>query len=94
MVRFRGLRWTEWSEDHIGHRGIGLAEVEEVVLYLPQYVKSGRGGTTLVYGTTSAGRMLPVVLIPDPDGDAFVVTAREMSDNERRAFRRKERNHD
>jgi hypothetical protein len=55
VVRFREVRWDDWSEDHIGHRGIGLDDVEDVVLFPPRYVCRGRDGKTLVYGTQTAG---------------------------------------
>jgi hypothetical protein len=45
----------------------------------------------LVYGTSAAGRYLLVVLAEALDGRHLVVTAREMTDSERRTFRRKER---
>jgi len=45
----------------------------------------------LVFGTTDAGRYLLVVLVEAADGRDFVVTARDMRDSERQAFRRKGR---
>ena len=47
-------------------------------------------GTTLVYGQTHAGRHLLVVAV-DEGGQAFVVTARDMTDAEKKTFRRKAR---
>jgi hypothetical protein len=50
----------------------------------------GRAGTTLVYGRTYAGRYLLVVVIPEGQ-EAFVVTARDMTEAEKKTFRRKAR---
>lgn len=44
-----------------------------------------------MFGTTSAGRYLLVVLTEAMDGRDYVVTAREMTNAERQAFRRKGR---
>lgn len=78
----------------VRRHSIGLTDVEEVVLYPPQYVKPGRGGTTLIYGTTREGRMLLVVVTADPEGNASVVTAREMDGPERRTFAGRNENDD
>jgi uncharacterized DUF497 family protein len=91
VVRFREVRWDDWSEDHIGHRGIGLDDVEDVVLFPPRYVCRGRDGKTLVYGTTDGGRHLLVVVVEEGDGVVFVVTARDMNRSEQRTFRAKGR---
>lgn len=58
---------------------MGPLEVEDVLYSRPRYVQSGRAGTREVFGQTATGRYL------------LVVTARDMTDPERRAFRRKGR---
>jgi uncharacterized protein len=44
-----------------------------------------------VFGTTDTGRYLLVVLAESIDGRTYVVTARDMTNAERQAFRRKGR---
>jgi uncharacterized protein len=44
-----------------------------------------------VHGKTAAGRLLLVVAVDEGDGVAFVVTARDMTEQEKRTFRRKAR---
>ena len=44
-----------------------------------------------MFGTTDTGRYLLVVLAESIDGRAYVVTARDMTNAERQAFRRKGR---
>ncbi len=85
------MRWTEWSEDHIGAHNVTPAEVEEVLFSRPRWIAIGRNDTTLVYGQTHAGRYLLVVASDEGDDVAFIVTARDMTDTERRTFRRKGR---
>lgn len=57
----------------------------------PRLVLKGTEGTECVFGTTDGGRYLLVVLTESVDGRAYVVTAREMTNAERQAFRRKGR---
>ncbi len=88
---YREIVWTETSEEHIAAHGVRPGEVEDAVNGRPVLTLRGRNGTTEVYGTTAAGRALLVVLAPALDGRWYVVTARDMTSNERRAFRRKGR---
>ena len=83
------IRWTEDSEEHIGRHGVSPEEVEDAAYARPRLVATGHAGTRLVLGTTSAGRYLFVVLGEAADGSDYCVTARDMTDNERRLFRRK-----
>lgn len=96
MVRYNWavlppITWTEDAENHIARHGVAPHEVEEVLYGRPRYVASGRDRSTLVFGTTFAGRHLLVVTADAQDGGAYIVTARGMTDNERRTFRRKGR---
>jgi len=76
-------------EEHIARHAVRPAEVEQVLYGRPRYVAAGRSGTTLVFGTSAAGRHLLVVIGAAPDGGVSIVTAREMTETERRTFRRK-----
>lgn len=87
----REIQWTERSEDHIARHDVVPGEVEQVVFARPRLVAPGRDGTTLIFGTTDAGRHLLVVLAEAEDGRMFVVTSRAMTDSERRAFVRRAR---
>lgn len=67
----REIRWTERSEDHIARHDVEPIEVEQVIYTRPRLVTDGRGQTTLVFGTTDAGRHLVVVLADAEDGRHF-----------------------
>lgn len=77
------------SEEHISRHDIEPDEVEEVVNTRPRLVLAGRDATEYVFGTTNEGRHLLIVLAEALDGRDYVVTAREMTQSERRTFRRK-----
>jgi hypothetical protein len=63
--------------------------VEQALYGRPRLRTAGRDGTTLVLGTSNQGRHLLVVIAEAADGRDFVVTAREMTDTEKRLFREK-----
>jgi uncharacterized protein len=87
---FKSVREHPWSAEHIARHGVTLEEVREVVLERPYWTTRGRNNSTLVYGQTNAGRYL-LVVADGEDGEAFIVTARDMNDDERRTFRKKAR---
>jgi hypothetical protein len=87
---FKTVRDSDWSADHIAAHGLTLDEVREAILEHPYWAAPGREGTTLIYGRTYAGRYLLVVAI-DEGEEAFIVTARDMTDAEKKTLRRKAR---
>ena len=88
---FGEVMWTEDSEAHIARHGVQPPEVEQALYSQPRLTTAGRDGTTLILGTSSAGRYLLVVVTEAADGRDFVVTARDMTNNEERLFREKGR---
>lgn len=85
----REILWTDESEEHIARHGVVPAEVEEAVNSSPRTEEPSRNGTTKVFGLSDAGRPLAVLFAEALDGRDYVVTARQMTDTERRTFRRK-----
>jgi hypothetical protein len=73
---------------HITRHGVTPEEVEQST-HRPFYTMPGRDGTTLLFGQTHAGRYLLVVLARSGDGRWYVLTARSMTDSERRIFKKK-----
>jgi uncharacterized DUF497 family protein len=83
---FGEVMWTEDSETHIARHNVSTFEVEQVLYSRPRLAVPGRDDTTEVLGTTDAGRPLLVVVTEASDGRDFVVTARDMTTNERQLF--------
>ena len=88
-MRITAVRWDEWSEDHIAAHRVGTAEVEGVVFDRASAQRTGREGTLEVYGRTDTGRGLLVVVVDEGRGICSVVTAREMTDSERRLYEKR-----
>ncbi|RYV49605.1 BrnT family toxin [Pengzhenrongella frigida] len=85
------ITWSEESEDHIARHRVVPEEVQEALYMSPRWITPGRGGTTLVFAMSDAGRHLLIVIAPALDGGVYIVTARDQTDSERRTFRRKGR---
>jgi len=78
-------------DDHIlekiesKHR-VSFTEVEEACLSEGRHIRRGREGLYKVFSQTAAGRYILAVLVNLGGGNWRVVTAREMTDNERRLY--------
>lgn len=88
------LLWDDHNEAHINRHGVTIAEVTSLVFGSgPMVVVTSdehRTGRREVFGITDAGRHLLVVTeAPTAMGRAYVVTARPMTDKERRVFEEK-----
>jgi len=82
------FRWSDDSEAHIARHGVTPEEVEQAT-ERPYYTMPGRGGTTVLLGQTRSGRYLLAVLAGAGDGRWHVVTARVMTEAERRVYKKK-----
>ena len=88
-MNIRELIWPRDRVNHIAGHGVRPYEVEEVCFGKPVVLRGRSEGENPVYyvlGQTEAGRHLFCVVIRFPDAKGFPVTARPMSDKERRLF--------
>ena len=88
---FSRFVWPWDRIDHIAVHGVVPEEVEEVCFSRPLVLRAKTEGLNPVYyclGQSFAGRYLFCVVIAFPDGNAFPVTARAMTDRERRRYTR------
>lgn len=89
-MRIRRLIWPRDRVDHIARHGITPQEVEEVCFGRSLVLRAKSGGdnpTYYVLGQSDAGRYLFCVIIAFPDGNGYPVTAREMTQAEKRRYR-------
>jgi len=88
-MRFIQYDWDEENVFHILSRhSISPEEVEETCYNNPLVLR-GRQGTYYALGQTDAGRYLIVVLRYKGKGRVRVITAREMTQTERKRFLRR-----
>ena len=89
-MRIHELLWPQDRIEHIAQHSITPDEVEEVCLSKPFIQRAKSQGENPVYyvlGQTNSGRYLFCVVIRFPDGKGYPVTARAMTDREKRRYR-------
>ena len=83
------LVWPDDRIEHIARHGVSPDEVEQACFgsALVQHAKSeGDNPVYYVLGRTEAGRYLFCVIIHFPDGRGYPVTARPMTEREKRRY--------
>lgn len=80
-------------DDHILEKielkhNVKFEEVEETCLSEKRHVRRGQEGLYKLFGQTAAGRYILVILVNKGTGNWKVVTARQMTGNERRLYKK------
>ncbi len=88
MLSIGAIECLDYILDKIESKhGVTEEEVNEACYSSQRFVRRGEGGAYLFYSRTEAGRYVLVVLRP-LGGDVWrLITAREMTDRERRGYR-------
>ena len=88
MIDIQRLIWDDWNIAHIARHNVLPDEVEEVCSSDP-LVQQGKKGRVAVTGLTKIGRMITVILDPEPEeGAYYVVTAHTTNRKYRRIYER------
>ena len=82
----RELLWDDDNEGHIAHHAVTRTEVEEMCFGDPWVIRAKGRDKRALYGQTSAGRYLFVILAGRGSGIFYPVTARDMTQTERRRY--------
>lgn len=80
-------------DDHIlekieSKHHVSFTEVEEACLSDQRHIRRGKDGLYKVFSQTGAGRYILVVLVNLGKGNWRIVTAREMTESEKRLYTR------
>jgi uncharacterized protein len=89
-MRIHEFVWSQDRIDHIDRHNVTPDEVEEACFGQALVQRAKSGGQNPVYyvlGQTDAGRHLFCVVIQFSDGKGYPVTARPMTDKEKRRYR-------
>jgi len=95
MVQIKGYIWREDTVDKLWWKHhVAIEEVEAVFTNRPRVEKIERGrlqgeDVYAALGQTEAGRYLTVIFIHKQDARALIVTARDMTNQERKRYGRK-----
>ena len=87
-MRITSLVWDDDTVDHIARHGVSPDEAEAVCRRRPVALRA-RYGRYLLLGQTEAGRYLTLVVTPLGDARGKLITARMMTDVERRFYLRR-----
>jgi uncharacterized protein len=79
--------WDEINIEHIADHGVEPYETEEVIGNDPFITNVGRGKHA-AYGQTDMGRYLFVIFAKKPGSRLRIVTARDMTDAEKKRLKR------
>lgn len=88
-MKINAFIWPEDRIDHIANHDVNPEEVEETCFgraFVQRAKSQGDNPVYYVLGQTEAGRYLFCVVIQFPDGIGYPVTARPMTDNEKRRY--------
>jgi len=87
MLRIESLEIDDHVLDKIESKhGVTFEEVEEACLSEKRHIRRSREGLYKLFSQTAAGRYVLAVLVNLGRGDWKIVTAREMTDSERRLY--------
>jgi len=87
-MRFRAFQWDEENIFHIARHNITPEEVEEACFNNPLVLK-WRKKSYCVYSQTDNGRYIMVIIQAKWIGVARVITARDMTKNERQKYKKR-----
>jgi len=88
-MRIHEFVWPQDRVDHIDRHSVTPEEVEEVCFGESLVLRAKSQGENPAYyvlGQTNAGRYLFCVVIQFPDGRRYPITARPMTDKEKRRY--------
>ncbi len=91
-MRINEFIWPEDRIEHLSQHGIIPEEVEETCLgpaFIQRSKSKGAHPVYYVLGQTAAGRYLFCVVIQFPDGRGYPVTARAMTEKEKRRYKQR-----
>lgn len=89
-MQIRELVWDKWNEDHIAKKGISRFDVEAVLTgeVKRPLIEKSRRGTLAVWGVSTGGDCLLIILSLRGKGSYYPVTARRMEDREKRRYQK------
>ncbi len=89
-MRNARFEWDELNLDHIAQHNVDPDEAEAVLDNSPLFLRT-TDDKYLAYGQTDEGRFLLVVFVRKSGVIVRVVTARDLTDGEKKQYRRRRR---
>ncbi len=84
------LLWNEETIEHIWERHhLSIEEVDEAFRDPEALIHTGKHRRQVIYGKTIGGRYLTIIIQPMSRKEARLITARDMTDSERKRYKRR-----
>lgn len=84
------LLWDDDTIEHIWERHhLSIWEVDEAFHDLEALIHTGKYHRQVVYGKTGGGRYLTIIVEPMSRKEAWLITARDMTDLEKKRYKRR-----
>jgi len=87
-MHINDFEWDMRNKVHIWEHGVDVLEVEEVFIDRPVYQRA-RNDKYAAFGVSGEGRHLFVIFSLKGKGLIRVITARDMTEKEKRSYRKK-----
>ncbi len=85
-IVIKKLVWDDWNINHIAQHGVIPEEVEQVGSSDPM-IQQGKKSRLAITGITKAGKMITVILDPEPEEEVYyVITAYPTNKKYRRIY--------
>lgn len=88
-MHIHSFDWDEKNENHIAEHGVAIFEAEEVILFSSPFYQRSREGKYIAYGVTEEERHLFIVFVIRGSGRIRVISARDMSEKEKRYYKKR-----
>lgn len=91
-MKIERISWDQETVNHISNHSVSPEEVEELLFndVDPPLIMRGKEGRYLAYGKTNGGRFLLVAWVAKYR-KTKIITARDMSKNEKQLYKRRKR---
>lgn len=86
-MNIRNLIWNEWNVEHTAKHGISQEEIEEACFTKHFDIKNGKSKIA-VWGQSSVGRYVIIILGIRECGDFYPISARDMEEREKKFYKK------
>ena len=88
-MRINDIAWGQDSIAHIARHGVERTEVEDVCFTMNPFVLKAKNNRYFALGQTPSGRYLTIIFEYFGNNKAKIITARAMSETERKLTQRR-----
>ena len=88
-MRIKDIEWDEGTISHIAKHGVEPREVEEACFEMNPFILKARHNRYFALSQAKSGRYLTIIFEYLGQNKAKIITARAMSESERRSYKRR-----